>query len=55
MSQFENITLIKKSNMYFDGKVTSRTVVFADGSKKPWALCYQVIMSLEQKRLRLWK
>ena len=34
MSQFENITLTKKSNMYFDGKVTSRTVVFADGSKK---------------------
>ena len=34
MSQFENVTLIKKANMYFDGKVTSRTVEFADGTKK---------------------
>ena len=31
---FENISLIKKANVYFGGQVTSRTVVFADGSKK---------------------
>lgn len=34
MEQFENVTVIKKANVYFEGKVTSRTVVFADGSKK---------------------
>jgi len=34
MSQFTNVTVIKKANVYFDGKVVSRTVVFADGSKK---------------------
>jgi purine/pyrimidine-nucleoside phosphorylase len=34
MSQFENVTIIKEANSYFDGKVTSRTVVFADGEKK---------------------
>ncbi len=34
MSQFENVTVIKEANSYFDGKVTSRTVVFADGEKK---------------------
>ncbi|MGZ8490441.1 MAG: pyrimidine/purine nucleoside phosphorylase [Candidatus Binatia bacterium] len=34
MSEFTNVTVIKKSNVYFDGKVVSRTVVFADGSKK---------------------
>ncbi len=34
MGQFENVIVIKKANVYFDGKVTSRTVVFADGSKK---------------------
>lgn len=34
MSQFEQVTVVKKANVYFDGKVTSRTVVFADGSKK---------------------
>lgn len=34
MSQFEQVTVIKKANIYFEGKVTSRTVLFADGSKK---------------------
>jgi uncharacterized protein YaiE (UPF0345 family) len=34
MAQFENVTIIKKANVYFDGKVTSRTVLFPDGTKK---------------------
>ncbi|SMM98067.1 FIG074102: hypothetical protein [uncultured Candidatus Thioglobus sp.] len=34
MSNFENVTVVKKANIYFDGKVTSREVQFADGSKK---------------------
>lgn len=34
MSQFENVTIVKKASVYFDGKVTSRTVLFADGTKK---------------------
>jgi uncharacterized protein YaiE (UPF0345 family) len=34
MSEFKNVTVIKKANVYFDGKVTSRSVVFSDGSKK---------------------
>ena len=34
MSKFEGVTVVKKANIYFDGKVTSRTVIFADGSKK---------------------
>ncbi len=34
MFQFENVTIVKKASVYFDGKVTSRTVVFADGTKK---------------------
>ncbi len=31
---FENVTAVKKANVYFDGKVTSRTIIFPDGSKK---------------------
>ena len=31
---FENVAIIKKANVYFGGQVTSRTVQFADGSKK---------------------
>ena len=34
MSEFKNVTLIKKANIYYDGKVTSRTVLFPDGGKK---------------------
>ena len=34
MNQFDNVTVIKKANLYFDGKVTSRTVLFSDVSKK---------------------
>lgn len=34
MSQFSNVTITKEANIYFDGKVTSRTVLFSDGSKK---------------------
>jgi purine/pyrimidine-nucleoside phosphorylase len=32
--RFENVTIITKANVYFDGKVTSRTVLFTDGSRK---------------------
>lgn len=31
---FENVTVIKKANVYYDGKVTSRTVLFSDGTRK---------------------
>jgi uncharacterized protein YaiE (UPF0345 family) len=34
MSEFRNVTVIKKANIYFQGGVTSRTVIFGDGSKK---------------------
>lgn len=34
MSQLENVTLIKQANIYFDGNVTSRTVLLQDGTKK---------------------
>ncbi len=34
MSVFDNVTVEKAANIYFDGKVTSRSVHFADGSRK---------------------
>ncbi|HBC86307.1 MAG TPA: hypothetical protein DCZ94_05060 [Lentisphaeria bacterium] len=34
MSEFKNVTVVKKANVYHNGKVTSRTVLFPDGSKK---------------------
>jgi len=34
MSEFNNVSIIKAANVYFDGKVTSRTINFSDGSTK---------------------
>ncbi|RYZ87753.1 MAG: pyrimidine/purine nucleoside phosphorylase [Moraxellaceae bacterium] len=33
-AQFDQVTVIKKANIYFDGKCISHTVQFDDGSKK---------------------
>ena len=34
MEEFSNVTIVKEANIYYDGNVTSRTVLFADGTKK---------------------
>ena len=34
MSEFKGVTVVKQANIYFDGRVTSRTVLFPDGSRK---------------------
>lgn len=33
-TQLDNVSLVKKSNIYFDGKCVSHTALCADGSKK---------------------
>ncbi|MBV8624323.1 MAG: pyrimidine/purine nucleoside phosphorylase [Herbaspirillum sp.] len=33
-TQFDNVTVLKKGNVYFDGKCVSHTVLLADGTKK---------------------
>ncbi|PWF42434.1 pyrimidine/purine nucleoside phosphorylase [Massilia glaciei] len=34
MSTIQNVTVTKKSNVYFDGKCISHTLLLADGSQK---------------------
>lgn len=34
MTEFNNVTVKKAANIYYDGKVTSRVVTFADGTTK---------------------
>jgi hypothetical protein len=34
MTTFANVTINKKANIYFDGKVTSRTLTLGDGTTK---------------------
>ena len=38
--QFDNVTAICKANLYFDGKVVSHTIKFADGTRKTLGLIY---------------
>ena len=34
MAQFDQVSVVKKANVYFDGKCISHTVLCADGSRK---------------------
>ena len=34
MSKFKKVNVVREANIYYDGKVTSRTVEFKDGSVK---------------------
>ena len=34
MAEFENVSVVKEANIYFEGKVVSHTVKFSDGSIK---------------------
>ncbi|HUP90982.1 MAG TPA: pyrimidine/purine nucleoside phosphorylase [Solimonas sp.] len=34
MTQFDQVSVLKKANVYFDGKCVSHTVLLADGTRK---------------------
>ncbi len=39
-TQFENVTATAKANVYFEGKVVSHSLLFADGSKRTLGLIF---------------
>jgi len=39
-AEYSNVTAVAKANVYFDGKVVSHTIKFADGTKKTLGLIY---------------
>ncbi len=39
-TEFANVTAVVKANLYFEGKVVSHTLRFADGSTKTLGLIY---------------
>ena len=39
-TEFSNVTVVAKANIYFDGKVVSHTLRFQDGTKKTIGLVY---------------
>jgi uncharacterized protein YaiE (UPF0345 family) len=38
--QFDNVSVVSKANIYFDGKVISHTILFKDSTKKTIGLIY---------------
>lgn len=38
--QFENVTVLAKANVYFDGGVVSHSIVLPDGSRKTLGIIY---------------
>ncbi|MEI7968553.1 MAG: pyrimidine/purine nucleoside phosphorylase [Betaproteobacteria bacterium] len=34
MDRFENVAIVKKANVYFDGKCVSHSLIFPDGTRK---------------------
>ncbi len=64
LAMFENVSVVKKANIYFGGQVTSRTVLFADGTRKTlgillpgeyeFATADKEIMEIQAGRLDVW-
>ena len=40
VKQFDQVSVVCKANVYFDGKVVSHTILFPDGTKKSAGLIY---------------
>jgi uncharacterized protein YaiE (UPF0345 family) len=40
MSRFENVSIVQQANIYFDGQITSRSVIFQDGSRKTLGIMF---------------
>jgi hypothetical protein len=46
MSQFDKVSVLKKSNVYFDGKCVSHTVLFDDGTRKTLGVIFPSRLTL---------
>ncbi len=45
MSQFDNVSVIKKANVYFDGRCVSHTVLFEDGTRKTLGVIFPSLLT----------
>ncbi|MCY0856509.1 MULTISPECIES: pyrimidine/purine nucleoside phosphorylase [unclassified Cupriavidus] len=45
MSQFDNVSVVKKANLYFDGKCVSHTVLFPDGKRKTLGVIFPAALT----------
>ncbi len=47
MSQFDNVSVVKQANVYFDGKCISHTVLFPDGSRKTVGVIFPSLLTFD--------
>jgi uncharacterized protein YaiE (UPF0345 family) len=45
MSQFDNVSVVKQSNVYFDGQCVSHTVLFKDGTRKTLGVIFPSLLT----------
>ena len=45
MSKFEQVSVVKKANIYFDGKCVSHTVMFSDGCRKTIGIIFPSLLT----------
>lgn len=45
MLQFDNVSVVKKANVYFDGKCVSHTLLFADGTRKTLGVIFPSLLT----------
>lgn len=52
-SQFDQVSVLKEANVFFDGKCVSHTVLFADGSKKTLGIIFPSNLTFTTKVMEL--
>lgn len=45
MSQFDNVSVVKQANIYFDGQCVSHTVLFPDGRRKTLGVIFPSMLT----------
>ncbi|MFO7603468.1 MAG: pyrimidine/purine nucleoside phosphorylase [Gammaproteobacteria bacterium] len=45
MSQFDQVSVVKQANVYFDGKCVSHTVLFPDGRRKTLGIIFPATLT----------
>jgi uncharacterized protein YaiE (UPF0345 family) len=46
---FDKVSVVKTANIYFNGRVTSRTIIFADGSQKTLGIMLEGVYQFDTK------
>lgn len=44
-AQFDNVSVVKSANIYFDGKCISHTVLFPDGSRRTLGVIFPSVLT----------